>query len=91
VDGLDRTGTPVRTDSPSRGKRVNGGNVLFEPPEFRKRPYSPQLKQVASKPGDSGDFITFDPAPRSTTPARTGRRLLAPTRSYDVITGQPLF
>jgi hypothetical protein len=80
---------PSVTESPSRGRRVTGGPPPFVPEPFKPRSYSPQLRKV-DRVENSGDILGFDPTNRSTTPSRAGRRVIAPVRTYDVITGQQL-
>ena len=77
-------------DSPARGMRFMEAPPPFQPEPFRPRPYSPQLRRVEQKPSDSRDFMSFDPTNRGFTPSRSGRRVQAPQRTYDVITGQDL-
>ena len=87
-DNIGADITPRHAESPHRGRFCQGAAPAFVPDPFKPRPYSPQLRSGSARRTDTSNLISFDPSNRETTPARAGRRVQAPTRTYDLISGK---
>jgi len=77
ITGLTQHGA-IRPDlgTHPRGVKTMHGPPEFVPQPFQKRPYSPQLRRVGTKPPDNDIFLNGGlPSSRCTTPVRTPRPL----------------